>query len=99
MSGLFLKKNRSTDCLVLSLLENEEMYGSQMIHALEERGETAFDKNQGAIYPVLHRLVKKKLLDACWRDCEGLERRCYRISEKGKEILKKEKSKQQLKQG
>lgn len=81
-----------TSLLVLSLLEKEELDGSQMIRALEDRGETVFEMQEGAIYPVLHQLVKKDLLEARWMDLEGRERKYYRITAKGREKLKKAES-------
>ena len=50
----------STDMLVLSLLENEDMYGYQMIRKLDEKSQNVFMLQEGTLYPILHTLEEKK---------------------------------------
>ena len=46
----------STGMMVLKLLEQEDMYGYQMIETLRERSEHSFDLKAGTLYPLLHAL-------------------------------------------
>ena len=41
----------STGMMVLKLLEQEDMYGYQMIETLRERSEHSFDLKAGTLYP------------------------------------------------
>ena len=45
----------STDLLVLSLLENEPMYGYQMIKELSKKSQNVFRLQEGTLYPILHK--------------------------------------------
>ena len=47
--------------MVLKLLEQEDMYGYQMIETLRERSEHSFDLKAGTLYPLLHTLEQKGL--------------------------------------
>jgi PadR family transcriptional regulator PadR len=46
----------STSLLLLKLLEQEDMYGYQMIEELRHRSDHTFDLKAGTIYPLLHTL-------------------------------------------
>ena len=46
----------STGLMLLKLLEQEDMYGYQMIETLRSRSEHAFDLKAGTLYPLLHAL-------------------------------------------
>ena len=46
----------STDMLILSLLDEKEMYGYEMIETLEKRSNHTFDLKAGTLYPLLHSL-------------------------------------------
>ena len=50
----------STNMLVLSLLENENMYGYQMIKKLSEKSQNVFELQEGALYPILHSLDERQ---------------------------------------
>ena len=50
--------------MVLKLLEQEDMYGYQMIETLRERSEHSFDLKAGTLYPLLHALEQKGLITA-----------------------------------
>ena len=54
----------STGMMVLKLLEQEDMYGYQMIETLRERSEHSFDLKAGTLYPLLHALEQKGLITA-----------------------------------
>ena len=48
--------------LVLSLLEDENMYGYQMIRKLSEKSKNVFEFQEGTLYPILHSLEEKNLI-------------------------------------
>ena len=63
----------STGMMVLKLLEQEDMYGYQMIETLRERSEHSFDLKAGTLYPLLHSLEEKELIRSYEKD-EGAAR-------------------------
>ena len=50
--------------MLLKLLEQEDMYGYQMIETLRSRSEHAFDLKAGTLYPLLHALEQKGYITA-----------------------------------
>ena len=46
----------STKLLLMKLLEQQDMYGYQMIEELRRRSDHTFDLNSGTLYPLLHSL-------------------------------------------
>ena len=81
----------STTMLVLSLLENEDMYGYQMIKRLSLRSQNIFQLKEGTLYPILHNLESINLINSYWDESSGKKRKYYSITKKGKECLKKKK--------
>ena len=81
----------STDMLVLSLLENEDMYGYQMIRKLDEKSQNVFMLQEGTLYPILHTLEEKKLISSYWDNTCTKKRKYYSITKNGKKYLKEKK--------
>lgn len=82
----------STEMLVLSVLEQKEMYGYQIIKELESRSEEVFLMKEGTLYPILHTLEKEACLEAYWENSESArKRRYYRITDKGRKQLQQQK--------
>ena len=79
----------STGMLLLKLLEQEDMYGYQMIETLRERSEHSFDLKAGTLYPLLHSLEEKELIRSYEKD-EGAARprRYYHLERKGQHLLR-----------
>jgi PadR family transcriptional regulator PadR len=69
---------------VLAALRNEQ-YGYTLRKALAEQG-LAID--EGTLYPLLRRLETQGLLVSEWREEEKRNKRFYRLSADGAEILK-----------
>ncbi len=81
----------STNMLVLSLLENENMYGYQMIKRLSEKSQNIFELKEGTLYPILHSLEEKNYITSYW-DTTGIKKRkYYSITKEGKKHLKQKK--------
>lgn len=82
----------STSTLVLSVLENKDLYGYKIIRELEIRSENAFEMSEGTLYPILHALEKEKCLEAYWFEVDGRNRKYYHITKKGKQQLEDKKN-------
>jgi PadR family transcriptional regulator PadR len=74
--------------LVLSLINEEPMYGYRIIKELEARSRQYFRFKEGSLYPVLHQLEKDGLVTTKWRPQRGKpNRRYYTITAKGRKAL------------
>lgn len=78
----------STNMLVLSLLEDENMYGYQMIKRLSERSKNVFEFKEGTLYPILHNLESKGLISSYWDMTGAKKRKYYTITKEGRKHLK-----------
>jgi PadR family transcriptional regulator PadR len=74
----------SFDSLILCLLDQQPMYGYQIIKELERKSEGYFRFKEGTLYPALHRLEQGGLIEGKWQMLpNGRQRRYYHITEKG----------------
>lgn len=75
---------------ILHHAQKEEIYGSWMIHELEEHG---YKISPGAIYPIFKSLEKRGLLK-CREEQRGkVKRKWYKVTPKGAKELKEAKVK------
>jgi PadR family transcriptional regulator PadR len=82
----------SSSSLLLSLLEEQAMYGYQIVKELEARSQGYFKFKEGTLYPALHRLEKAGLVNGMWQTLpNGRQRRYYHITARGKAKLTEEK--------
>lgn len=81
----------STNMLVLSLLEKENMYGYEMIKKLNIKSEKVFDFQEGTLYPILHNLEANNFITSYWDETTGKKRKYYSITKKGKKNLQSKK--------
>ena len=77
----------SNGLLILKLLEQEDMYGYQMIEELSKRSNKAFELKAGTLYPLLHTLEDKGWIQAYDADANGRVRRYYRLTKDGRAAL------------
>ena len=82
----------STAILVMSVLENNDLYGYRIIRELEIRSENAFEMSEGTLYPILHALEKEGYLESYWETYDGRERKYYHLTKKGIKQLEEKKS-------
>jgi len=84
LDGLRLELRRG--CLVLAVLAHlrNEHYGYTLRRALDDHG-LAID--EGTLYPLLRRLESQGLLESEWREEDRRNKRFYRLSRDGEEIL------------
>ncbi|MDF3001083.1 MAG: PadR family transcriptional regulator [Bacillota bacterium] len=82
----------NTTMLILRLIENEDMYGYQMIDALEKKSNHVFALKAGTLYPILHGLEQQEMITAYdGVSEEGRQRRYYQITKKGRKLLDEKK--------
>ena len=83
----------SSNSLLLCLLEQQPMYGYQIVKELEARSQGYFKFKEGTLYPALHRLEKSGLITGKWQMLpNGRQRRYYYITAKGLSKLAVEKT-------
>ena len=75
------------ELLILRLLAHQEMYGYQLVSEIHRRSQGAFVFGEGCIYPVLHRLVKQRMLRERAQETDGRTRRYYRLADAGRKRL------------
>ena len=74
--------------LVLSVLQDDELYGYEIAQRIRERSGDLFAPSEGSLYPALHRLERDGALSATWRSSErGPRRRYYAITPAGKALF------------
>ena len=81
----------STKLIILSLLENETMYGYEMIRRLSEKSENVFELQEGTLYPILHSLESDGFITSYWDNTGAKKRKYYSITNEGKKHLKEKK--------
>lgn len=78
----------STTLLILSLLENHDQYGYEMIKELEIKSEKVFVLKEGTLYPILHKLVNDGLITSYEQESTaGKKRKYYSLTKEGREEL------------
>lgn len=76
-----------TGMLLLKLLEEEDLYGYQMIEELRRRSDRTFDLKAGTLYPLLHSLEEKGLVTSWVEERGGRPRKYYHLTEAGRAAL------------
>lgn len=80
----------STKLLLMKLLEQQDMYGYQMIEELRRRSDHTFDLKSGTLYPLLHALEQEGWVTAREEPAAGgRTRRYYHLTGSGREALGK----------
>lgn len=78
-----------TTMLVLKLLEEDDLYGYQMIRKLEERSNSVFSLKEGTLYPILHGLEEQGAVESYQKAAEtGRMRKYYHLTQTGSKLLK-----------
>jgi len=73
---------------VLSLLSRGEMYGYELVEALDRRTDGVLDMGQSTLYPLLYNLEAKGLVESERRIADnGRERKYYRLTRDGRTRL------------
>ncbi len=72
--------------LVLSVLSQlkQPAYGYTLVQQMKQKG---LEIEQNTLYPLLRRLEKQDILDSFWKLEDGRQRRYYKLSAFGGEVL------------
>lgn len=82
----------SAAMLILKLLEDGDMYGYQMIEELAKRSNDTFSLKAGTLYPLLHDLEKKEMINSYEKNADSARlRKYYSLTKKGKGLLAEKK--------
>jgi len=89
LGGDILKGNTLT--LILSLLEEQPMYGFQISREIERRSQGTLRFREGLLYPALHQLEREGLVEAEWQSSsQGPRRKYYQLTSRGKREAEKQ---------
>jgi PadR family transcriptional regulator PadR len=79
--------NGIPELLVLELLSRQEMYGYEIVRAIQEKTREKLTFGEGCIYPLLHWLEETKLVSSRRKEVEGRSRNYYQLSSRGRNRL------------
>ncbi len=70
--------------LILSILQQGDSYGYAIIQKVKELSGGEMEWADGMLYPILHRLEKRRQIEAYWGTAEsGRKRKYYRLDRAG----------------
>ena len=73
---------------VLRLLDQREMYGYELVEALQERTAGVLAMGQSTLYPLLYNLEAKGLIEGTWKTADsGRRRKYYGLTARGRTRL------------
>jgi transcriptional regulator len=79
------------DMLILKTLDRGPMHGYGIAEFIEERSEDVLRVEEGALYPALHRLELRGLLDSKWGVSDNNRRaKFYRLTGAGRKQLQRD---------
>ena len=77
------------ELLLLRLLDQQEMYGYELVRSIRKVTGEAISLGEGVIYPVLHSLERNGSLKSKRRAVAGRTRVYYALTRKGRDRLEK----------
>ena len=78
---------------VLTLLDRREMYGYELVEALERDSGGLLAMGQSTVYPMLYKLEARGHVKAEWRDAvSGRRRKYYQATAAGRKWLERQRS-------
>ncbi len=66
------------------------IHGYEIARELERRSEGYFSLTASTLYSALRRLERRGLVSSTWQQISKQRRRCYELTEKGRQILAEE---------
>lgn len=79
--------NGVPELLILKLLQREEMYGYEIVQAIQEHTNTIIAVGEGVVYPVLHGLERNGALKSRRKTVNGRSRIYYSLTAAGSRRL------------
>jgi PadR family transcriptional regulator PadR len=77
------------ELLLLRLLNEQEMYGYELVRSIKQVTNEAITLGEGVIYPVLHSLERNGALKSKRKAVNGRTRVYYALTKKGRDRLSK----------
>ena len=78
----------NVETMILAVLNDGSNYGYQLVQELNAKSPELLQFGEGTIYPVLHRMEKRGVINAFWQEGEtGRKRKYYRLTTRGKRQL------------
>src|SRR6185369_4021638 len=79
------------DMLILQVVALGPIHGYAIAQRIQQISKDILQVQQGSLYPALHRLENRGLLEAEWKESEtGREAKFYKLTAKGRADLKTE---------
>ncbi len=75
------------DMLVLRIVALGPIHGYAIAQRINQISQDVLQVQQGSLYPALHRLEKRRLLTAKWREIGGREAKFYSLTAAGRKQL------------
>ena len=75
--------NGVPELVILKLLSRREMYGYEIVKAIQQETGEALAFGEGCIYPYLHYLEREKLVTSRRQEAGGRNRNYYRLTRRG----------------
>ncbi len=79
--------NKVPELLILRLLQQEEMYGYEIVHAIRSGTDAVIAVGEGVVYPVLHGLERDGALKSRRKNVNGRSRIYYSVTRAGSRRL------------
>lgn len=79
--------NGVPELLILKLLQQEEMYGYELVQAIRSRSGAVIEVGEGVVYPVLHSLEHEGALQSRRKTVHGRSRIYYSLTPVGAKRL------------
>jgi PadR family transcriptional regulator, regulatory protein PadR len=78
----------TTATLILSVLNSGSAHGYEIVRRINELSEGIFEWQEGTIYPALHKLEARELIQGQWvAASSGKMRRVYSLTRRGERTL------------
>ena len=75
------------ELLILRLIRDREMYGYELVQAIQDQTSTVITLGEGVVYPVLHALEREGALQSRRKTVNGRSRVYYRLTANGSRRL------------
>lgn len=81
------KVNTNIDMLILSILNQKDCYGYEIVKLIKEISNECLDIKEGTLYPIIYNLLKKEYISSYNITNKNRIRVYYKIEKSGKEYL------------
>jgi PadR family transcriptional regulator len=81
-------KKGSAEILILALIEDRPRHGYEIAKLIEQRSHGELEFHVASLYPMLHRLERRRWIEGRWIEKAGQRRRrYYRLTALGRRVL------------